>query len=167
VSVDAAALFALKVGILEEVSARLAASFGGAPVSACVRPGSQVAWDDCECGQLTVHHTSMWPTDHFPSQKGEPPWTKCEPKLWAVTLAVTMLRCSPETSDASTVDCEVWENTVRVQDSDIQAMQQGVFCTLAGQFHVITQHVTVGPEGSCVGSELTVIVGVPNCTDTC
>jgi hypothetical protein len=46
-------------------------------------------------------------------------------------------------------------------------MQEGVICAVRGHFYLITQHTTVGPEGGCVGSELTVIVGMPNCRDVC
>lgn len=167
-SLDPGALYALKAGVLEEVRSRLAATEEGEPGRVCVVPGAEVAWDECECGQLTVHHRNVYPSKHFPTAYEEKPWTKCEPGLWVVELVVTVVRCAPDPGpDDTPPSCESLDKTARIQDTDVEAMQLGVLCAVAGTFHQMLNHVTVGPGGLCVGSALTVLVGLPNCPTVC
>lgn len=165
-SVDAAALHAVKVGILDSIQTRLASSLGGKVDRACVVPGASIAWDDCECGQLTVHQGGMWPSQTFPApvEQGR---ANCATPWWAVTIIVTLLRCSPTGQNSDAPTCEALTQTAITVTSDMEVMQRGTICALADSTYRLQDHVPTPDDGMCVGSELTVIVAVPNCKDEC
>lgn len=156
-----------KVGILEAVRAQLALTDAGVPGRVCLYPGAEVAWDDCECGLLAVHHTNVYPSDRFPDQKLEGPFNRCAPKLWVADIRVTVVRCAPETDDETPPSCDALNDATVVQDVDIEAMHAGVECALRGMFQRIVAHTPVGPGGQCVGSELSVLTGIANCPAEC
>jgi hypothetical protein len=165
-SVDAAALFALKTGILQSVQAYLATSLGGEVERACVVPGALIAWDECECGQLTVHHTTMWPSQAFPDPV-ERERANCAVPWWVVEIVVTLVRCVPVGTDEAPPTCEELAQAATIQDHDLQMMQRGVACALTTEQYRIQDHTSLGPEGACVGSQLTIWVAVSNCPDDC
>jgi hypothetical protein len=167
VSLDVGELHATKLGLLGCVAAQIAVTPEGAPDRACVVPGGEVAWDDCECGQLTVHHTAVYPSRSFPEPDLAAPFTKCDPPFWVAEVVITMVRCVPHGDGENPPSCEGLEAAAAVQDRDIEAMQMGVTCCLAGQFHQMRDHLTLGPSGACSGSELHVLVGFGNCPVEC
>jgi hypothetical protein len=165
-SIDAAALHALKVGILDAVHALLPGSIGGEVERACVVPGLMIAWDDCECGQLTVHQRAMWPSAQFPNPV-EPGRANCAVPYWAVQIVVTLLRCSPQGVDDQAPTCEQLAEAAVVHLHDMEMMQRGTACALTETTFRVDVHTPVASEGACVGSELVVVVAVPNCPDDC
>lgn len=164
---DPGLLYATKLGLLDCVAAQIALTEAGPPNRACVVPGGEVAWDECECGQLTVHHTNVYPSRTFPEPTREGPFTKCAPPWWVATVVVTMVRCVPSGHGDQPPDCEALDAATRVQDADIEAMQAGVQCCLVGHQHLVADHLTLGPAGACVGSALTVLIGFGNCPAVC
>lgn len=167
-SIDAAELTALKQGLLDGVRDELIGTSGGVPNRVCRVPGFDIAWDDCECGQLTVHHRTIVPSKRFPQPIVDES-LKCSPPMWAVDVVITVLRCLPDTDDASPPPCvELGEVAARV-DEDIAATLRGVHCTLAGTdvLHLVSNITSLGGEGLCTGFELTVVVSLPNCRVVC
>lgn len=166
-SLDPGQLYATKAGLVDCVAARLAAGPGGEVARAGVVPGLEVAWDDCECGLLAVHHVNIWPSRTFPEPDRGGPFTKCDPPWWVVDVRVTVARCVPTGDGDQPPSVEALDAAAALADADIEAMQVGVACCLAGRQHRVTDHLPLGPGGACVGSELAVLVGFGNCPEAC
>lgn len=152
---DTAAALLLCVGeALSEVDA-------GAPARSCVVPGTQVAWDQCDCGgQLTVHVPQDYPSDTFPNinRRALP---GCAPQLQVVEYVVTILRCAPSPDQrGKPPSCEELEAAFYRDMADRDAVRKGVACCLdAKRFPFLLQeHNAVGSDGGCVGSQLRVFV---------
>ncbi len=151
-------------------SAQLAATPAGAPARAAVIPGEEVAWDDCECGQLTVHVLRAFPTDHFPIPKTDPPFTQCGAALTLAEFVVTILRCVPVQDDNGRPPKPEALSTAAQQDfADRWAVQRGVICCFdqfdpsARPMRLLGEQLAVGTDGQCAGSEQHVFVGFNNC----
>lgn len=166
---QAAAFHALKVGLVDCVHTQLAATDAGSVDRRCVVPGSEIAWDDCECGQLTVHQRGpTYPSKQFPLPHQAPPFTKCDAPWWVAEVVVTVLRCSPSGGPGpQPPSCTALAAAARTADDDAAAMLAGVECCLAGHHYRVTGLVPTVDDGMCVGQELTVLVGVPHCPPEC
>lgn len=162
--IERGALFAAKVGILEAVRFQLALTDAGVPGRVCVLPGLEIAWDDCECGQLSVHHKALWPSQKFPQPLTEQ--SNCNAPWWVAEIVVTVLRCVPETDDESPPPCDELQATAERFDADAEAMQRGVICAMRNSTYQLGIHVPTQTEGLCGGSELPVAVGFKRCADT-
>lgn len=166
-SFDADALAALKLGLLEAARVELVGTTEGEPNRACSIPGNQIAWDDCECGQLTVHHTLLQPfADFSATQKAAGLSTKCE-MGWVVTLHLTILRCAPDSGNERPPTCASLGAAAAVQDEDAAAVLHGALCALAGHQWRFGGQVTVGAEGACSGTEASFLVVLPFCSEGC
>jgi hypothetical protein len=154
------------------VSAELAALDAGAPARSFVAPGAEIAWDDCQCGQLTVHVLRAYPSDSFPILKQDGPFTRCAPKLTVVEFVVTILRCVTVQGDQGQAPpaAKLAEDAITDQ-LDRAAVRRGVVCCLTAdnpllqRSYLIQEQLAVGSEGECMGSELHLFVGLPNCRD--
>lgn len=152
-------------------SAALAdASDLGAPAAAFVSVGSQLAWDRCECGQLSVHVLRAYPSDTFPILKQTAPFDRCATKLTVVEYVVTILRCVPGSQDDGEPPVPADMTDAARQDFlDRWAVRRGVACCfetdnpLLPTFRLLGEQLAVGEGGRCAGSELHVFVGHPNC----
>lgn len=166
--IDPGALFTVKVGLLDCVAAQLAATAAGPPDRRCVYPGGEVAWDDCECGLLAVNHTNLYPSRTFPEPTREPPF-RCDPPWWVATLVVTLVRCVGTGEADRAPSCEELDAATLTQDVDVEAMQRGVACCFSTRQPpwLIGDHLPVGPDGACVGSQLTVLAAFGNCPVEC
>jgi len=154
------------------VSAELAGLDAGAPARSFVAPGAQIAWDDCECGQLTVHVLRAYPSDTFPILKQDGPFTRCAPKLTVAEFIVTILRCVAVQDDHGRAPTAAKLAANAVTDQlDRAAVRRGVICCLEPEDprlrrnFLMQEQLAVGSEGECMGSELHVFVGLPNCRD--
>lgn len=167
-------LAAVGEALLECVSAELADTAAGAPAHAYLVPGSQVAFDRCHCGgQLTIHIRSMWPSEVFPAQVLTP--LSCAAPFTAVEYVVTVLRCAPTVApDGKSPPTGAQIEAAAVTDwADREAVRRGVLCCQlsdpdrrkAQLKMALQEHLGVGAEGQCVGSELHVVVGFPNCEE--
>lgn len=138
----------------------------------------EIAWDDCECGQLVVAINDQWPSDNFPRRPAdESNQSKCGPRLWVVQYFVSILRCAPVPDDmGNPPSCEELSLAAEIAAVDSWAVRSGVGCCLRAlhseknaqgrteiaEWQVVGQE-TSGPEGGCAGSVLTVNVGLLNC----
>jgi hypothetical protein len=145
------------------------------PDRRCVISGG-IAWDDCECGQLTVAIDRYFPSEMFPQEVIETgamlPSGICGPPLIVVDYAITMLRCAPDGGEGpEPPTCEELDEAAKETVHDAFAVRQGVFCCLRDLLkqkpspitHYLLRSVTfVGPQGMCQGSELRAFVGLNN-----
>lgn len=158
--------------LLECVSVELAALEAGSPPRAFVAPGAAIAWDDCQCGQLTVHVVRLYPSDTFPTPKQTGPYSRCAPRMTVGEFVVTILRCVPVQGDRGESPSAVALHGAALTDQrDRAAVRRGVVCCLtpddprAARNFLMQEQLAVGSEGECMGSELHVLVGMPNCLD--
>lgn len=152
------------------VSAELAATEAGSPARAFVAPGAEVAWDECECGQLTVQTLQTYPSDRFPLQKLDGPFTRCAPKLTVVEYQITILRCISVQDDEGVAPPALnLQADARTDAIDRAAVRRGVLCCLTDpnplvmSNFLLQQQLAVTSSGQCMGSELHVLVALNNC----
>lgn len=158
------------------VSEQLAATPAGSPARALVAPGAEIAWDNCQCGQLTVHTLELVPSDTFPVQKQLPPFNDCGFAWWVVHYVVTILRCvTIQDEDANPPAPADLTADAGIDLLDRWAVRQGIACCMqaykaanpAGPPRpwLPQSQLAVGAEGQCMGSEAHVLVGFLACGD--
>lgn len=149
----------------------------GIPNRVCITTG-EIAWDDCECGQLAISLTTQYESSAFPV-----PWDgtenagvrKCGPALFVFQYTISMTRCSPTSDDAGNPPpCSAVGAAARVTVEDAWAIRAGLLCCLcegttrqadgtkAFERYWLGPQIEVGPGGMCQGSEITVSIGVTN-----
>lgn len=161
-TIDQQVLWAKASMLLDCVVVELDATPDGAPAWRAVVPGQTIITEACHCGQLTVHVPRMFPSDRFPDLL-QNPRGNCDPKFTVADMVVTMLRCAPQPDDQGRpppVD-KITEAARRDFD-DRYAMRKAATCCALG-LKLIGDHLAVGEEGVCVGSELHVFVALLNC----
>lgn len=168
--------FAMAQQLLECAAQQLAATPAGTPPRVLVATGSEIAWDDCECGQLSVHMLRAYPSDDFPIIKQVAPFTVCEATWTVVEYVVTILRCVPASQDDGTPPPAAAVTAAAEQDHlDRWAVRRGVVCCFkamdeadprrAKAPRLLQEQLAVGEDGMCAGSELHLFVGFLNCVD--
>lgn len=162
------AVYAALTAVRDAASAAVALTPAGPVESVCVVPGA-IAWDACDCGQLSVTWSRMYLSNRFPTDTaGDDALSPCEAAVLVVDATVEVVRCAPSPEDnATTVPCPKLDATAQVVIDDATAVLQGVACALkeleeAGSIYDyrIAQQVAKGPQGGCVGSELGVLIGL-------
>jgi hypothetical protein len=163
----------IKACVLE----RLETTTDGLPERACVISG-ELAWDACECGQLTVAILNEYEasaTGVARSTTDTPGRRACGPPLFSIQYMVTMLRCAPTGSNTEPPTCDELELFARGATEDAWAVRAAVICCLDEaisqrlpngtklyrDFTVGTQ-TRIGPQGACGGSQLPVSVIIDN-----
>jgi hypothetical protein len=171
------AVFDIAVHIKECVLEWLAITGSGVPERACVVSG-EVAWDDCECGQLTVAIVDEFEssgTSLARSVTDTPGRRACGPPLYTANYIVTILRCAPTGTNTAPPTCEELEAFARGATEDAWAVRAGVICCLDDAISqrlpngtklyrdfVVGTQTRVGPQGACGGSALPVAVTIDN-----
>lgn len=145
-------------GVLDETPAR-------APQRQCVVYGSELVWDECDCGLLAVHVPQIFPSDTFPVVRQAP--AACNAPWMVAEYVITILRCVPQPDNQGRPPkCDEIEPAAARDFSDRWAVMRGVQCCLADyRMHVIAGQLAVGEAGACAGSELHVFVATANCVD--
>ncbi len=161
--------------LLSSVEAQLSGTIGGRPAKlrACFVPGS-LAWDDCECGSLTVELSSVGFSRQFPTVQSTMT-DMCAVPYVVGTYNVTMLRCVPGPDKAgSSPSCAALGTSAVILTEDIGAMFTGVSSALASLIEdntiiesAIGPILSQGPAGGCVGISQTVYAGFRNTWTAC
>lgn len=171
-TIEATAIWDMAERLLLCASEALADTEQGSPEAAYVVAGSQVAWDYCHCGgQLTVHVRTAYPSENFPAQKLTAPFIgPCSATWTVVEYVVTILRCVPvQDDDGHPPPPADMHEAARLDMLDRAAVLRGITCCFEGEdrrrptSHLIQEQLGVGAEGQCAGSELHVLVALPNC----
>lgn len=178
-SADPLAAYSIGGALLACAADSLAATDAGAPDRSCVIAGG-IAWDDCECGQLTVAMTGTFPSSSFPSPAAAGAasfrQSRCGAPVLGLTYEVTILRCMPTGgADAEPPSCVELAAAAMTASIDAAAVLGGVTCCLADLVttkdaknrpvivdFLIGAQAFVGPAGACGGSVLAVTVGILN-----
>lgn len=134
-----------------------------------VVPGA-IAWDDCACGALYVSLGPVHLSDDFPNQETavvgpcSAAWEVCE-------IMIQVLRCAP----TAATNTQSLAPSVAANDAAAQLLAADGFNLLNAVANEMCQEragneiiefligsvVPLGPEGGCMGQELTVLVGMP------
>jgi hypothetical protein len=141
-------------------------SRSAAPARISIVPGA-IAWDDCDtCGLLALSTLRHFFTDQFPI---EVVTTDMGPgTLQGSDMAIQMIRCAPTPPDGDL------SPSVAALDASAHEVLNDAFsliCATHNQLQLmktrddivdfmLRQVVYVGPEGACVGCELTFAVAV-------
>jgi hypothetical protein len=153
------------------VGAELTASPAGTPERACVVPG-EIAWDECDCGMLAVSPRAWTVTDSFPETTGfggaATPVSPCTAPWLVGTIELQVIRCAPSPDgNVLSVSCERLDVAAEVLVADAYLTLTttiSILCELKSDEqivdYVVGEQLTVGPQGGCVGTSLTVQVSV-------
>jgi hypothetical protein len=171
------AVFDIATHIKECVLVWLETTSKGLPERACVISG-ELAWDNCECGQLTVAIQNEYESSGttVPRAGTETPGRRsCGPPLYVANFMVTMLRCAPTGKNTEPPTCDELEAFARAATEDAWAVRAGVICCLDEAIStrlpngtklyrdfVVGTQTRVGPQGACGGSQLPVAVTIDN-----
>lgn len=136
----------------------------------CVVPG-EVAWDNCQCGQLVVSEERRYGSREFPLEEVTSEAECGEPYL-VVVLHVNLTRCVPTMDqNGNPPACDALDTAARQLMRDKRNIRSAVMCCLtqiydaSGSLLMAFQlggHETIGPEGMCAGSDLTILLGFAN-----
>jgi len=161
--------------LLDCACAKLQLTEAGCPARRCLVPGIEPEAANC-CegeGQLTVNVARSYPSRKFPvPDLGVP--VNCDVPWDVVTFNVVVFRCMPTGDRHHPPTCDQLDDTAFTVMSDMAAVRAGVACCLRdidtvspilgdGYTWGLGDHASVGPEGGCVGTNLTVLVGIPTC----
>jgi hypothetical protein len=146
----------------------------GAPDRKAVVTGSELVWDQCECGLLAVLTPRIFLSDSFPVVKQAGPFNRCHGAIWTVVqYQVSILRCvaQPEgTAEAPLASAMTQDSMIDLEDR--WAVRRGVECCLAAEaeahpgtapLYLLGEQLALGEGGKCAGSQLEVLVALKNC----
>lgn len=150
------------------VDDELRESPAGRPERACVVPG-EIAWDGCDCGMLAVSPRSWSVTDSFPDASdtsGSLRVGPCELPWVVAVIETQIIRCAPS-PDGHMIDvpCSQLDVAAEILIADAALTLRRVtveLCQLRADDQIVDfivgEQLTVGPQGGCVGSSLSVQV---------
>lgn len=150
----------------------LAMTSSGVPPRTCIITG-QIAWEDCECGQLVVAVDDGGEVTSFPDQQEPRSRTPgCGPAVFTWNYVISMLRCAP---DGEPPSCDQLNAAARVSIEDAWAVRAGVICCLNDLIktrqangttylkdYTLGRQAFVGPQGMCQGSEQPLTIAMKN-----
>lgn len=171
------AAFQLAEHLLDCIKPYIDTTSSGPPSRACVHTG-EIAWDDCECGQLIVSLIDQYESDTFPNPaqaETNAGARKCGAPLWVYHYQVSMLRCAPIGDEHHPPTCAEVTEAARVTIEDAWAVRTGLFCCLCRGVerdpdtgiklfdrYLVNPQTMDGPEGACQGSLIELFIAVPN-----
>lgn len=163
----ALALSAVVTGAGEAVRLALTATTAGAPSRVCLLVPGEIAWDNCDCGQLAQTITEVYPSDTFPVPANDSRRTACGPNLTVARVKLSLVRCVRGPTDGDPPSCADLLADALVLESDRYVARTALACYLAGRrdAYAITDFavgagVSVGPQGDCAGVEVAYLVGL-------
>lgn len=157
--------------LLVDIYDALSDSLGGAPQRSCVVPG-EIVWDQCNCGLLAISPRHWFVSDEFPEGalgRGVLRESPCDLPWLVGEITIQVVRCAPTPEGATmiSVPCSKLDAAAQILISDAYVTLTETISTLCelkatDQIvdYVLGEQVTSGPEADCVGSELSVFVGL-------
>lgn len=139
---------------------------------ACLLVPGAIAADGCDCGQLALSITRIFPSTTFPVEAIlDQAAAGCPPPILAAVVTVSLFRCAPTVDDdLNPPSCDALLATAVTWDADVAAIRRALACHLADLAsqdrilgYVIGPTVPVGPEGACLGADTTITIGINNC----
>jgi hypothetical protein len=157
-------------GALQCVYDALGDTAAGFPNRFCPLVPGEVAWDDCQCGQLAGTIIDVYYSTNFPAAANDTPQTKCGPPLVAVAASLSLTRCVPvpnNNGDAPSCD-KLLEAAVTLEIDRFTARTALRCClkTMYTQMQIanftIGNSTVVGPEGMCAGFNMPFVIAFAN-----
>lgn len=140
------------------------------PCRICAVPG-EIAWDDCEGGQLAVTTVKEFQSEQFPLEALERGVnSSCGLPYFVVEMTFSLTRCvSIPKGVALSPACSELESDSLLLHRDAYWMRNSLSCCLLDlkRSYTILEYIVgaterVGPEGRCAGNVVTVSVGFTN-----
>lgn len=138
---------------------------GGVPdkMRRCLLVPGAIAWDACECGQLTLSIQRSYPSTTFPIDASDDTTRSCAPGTMGYDVLASITRCVPTLdSTGKPPTCDKLLAAALTMEGDAFALRRGVLCCLVGykrDRRILDFRVggvnRLGPEGACAGVELT------------
>lgn len=130
-----------------------------------------IAWDECQCGQLVIKEDRRFGSMSFPLEEVNNEDDCGEP--WLVTVyTLSLARCVPgPDANGNPPDVSVLQASATQLSKDMSQIRRAVSCCLDSQFnaHALSayqlgaQEIN-GPSGGCLETTLQILVGTPqNC----
>lgn len=137
---------------------------------ACLIVPGEIAWDECDCGQLAQSITQTYPSNNFPVPVIDQRQTPCGPQMLVVSVLASIVRCVPIISDnGASPSCVALEDSAIQLECDRQMLRTGVTCHLRSlrdnyRIHDFTvgNATSIGPQGACAGVDMTYQFGISN-----
>jgi hypothetical protein len=148
-------------GLVGDVNAALATTTLGRTDRAIVAPGVDIAWDNCQCGQLAAFHKRTYRSRNFP-QDATDQFTKCDNFTVVFDLSMTLVRCVAIMSDNGVPPkpAQVLAD-LQNQEEDAYVLWTTLDCSLRElqavnlvSSYIINQETTLGPQGGCAGTQV-------------
>jgi hypothetical protein len=153
----------LALGVLNCVKERLRYPVGLAHLA----PGNNVAWDDCCNGQLWVRVISVVGASSMSNPRLQP----CALQF-QVRLGVGVIRCAAVINDQGVPPSaqQMTNDTLMMLVDRTDVMQALICCVpnipgLNSQTLRIEDWLPQGPQGGCVGGEITITFTIGGCAD--
>lgn len=135
-----------------------------------VVPG-EIAWDECECGQLAIQEVRRFPSINFPEEISRPQ-DGCGEGWLVHQYLLGLARCSPGPDDNGNPPPMSSLQTIAERMSlDMSLVRSAVYCRLQTLYNMSPPQIyafslldenVVGPSGLCVGFTLSILIGFPN-----
>lgn len=131
-------------------------------------PGS-IAWDDCNCdGLLAVTVPRVYLAERFFEESDAPVGARCRAPYEVADFTVSVLRCapqpqgqamSPSAADLDTAAAGLLRDIAETMDA-VSALMCSMQDADDVSDYMVTPAESAGPEGSCVGFTLRVLVSL-------
>lgn len=139
------------------------------PARSGIVPGA-IAWDECDqCGLLALSGTRFYLTDSFPIEVATTEQTGSRGGAWlGGDLVTQLIRCAPQPQGSGQApSTSALDATAQLVLDDAYSVLCATTTTLQALYdqnliidYLVRQQMFIGPEGACVGSELSYAVGV-------
>lgn len=149
-------------GVADTLATALEGSQAGPVNRVCHMVPGEIAWDECDCGQLAQSVTSITPTNNFPQSAADTQATACGPQLVVVAVTLSLTRCVPVMDDqGNPPSCADLATSARYLEDDRWTVRTTVGCFLRQLYNTyqiphfaVGVANTVGPQGACAGVDL-------------
>lgn len=134
----------------------------------CIVPG-EIAWDNCDCGQLVIAEQRRYPSRLFPLEEIDHT-AECGAPWLVIVALISLARCvSNPDNNGNPPSCVDLEQDAFQLNRDMGIMRSAAECcldTLYNNNSIIAYELGAqeiqGPEGGCVETNLMVQIGITN-----
>jgi hypothetical protein len=150
--------------VLTAVSNALTGTSGGPVKRTVFEPGSDVAWDACDCGQLALVIRRRYTSRSFPTDGSDLIVGNCENVLIVFDCALSIVRCVPISDiNGKPPSPAALGAAAQIQDEDAYTVWNTTYCTLVSlrdanprrvTDFIVNDQTSLGPQGGCSGTEL-------------
>lgn len=168
------AFYTVASELLDEIAFDLDSATGERPERVCVYPGSDIAWDECECGQLAAAVQRWYLSDNFPLDRfaaigGAGNVTSaCDAAYDVAELLISVTRCiaQPEIPRLAPPCAKLDQNAQETitEAYVVRTTAARVLCEMLRDDRivdfVVREQRSRGHQGLCAGSDLTVLIAL-------